>query len=280
MAGRLGGLGVVGFWAAMMGWLAWHDLWPAWTAQQPPDVVARGLPPGGSRHTQAGLFDGRGRRIGTVWTSHTRHDPSILREDCLWLDRFAGLPPTRIEVSASFDADRQLDEIEAAVWGHGVSVTFKGERFPRHFVFELQIGHLARRLFKIPHHRAGTFGDMFKPFTELHGLHVGQSWRMQVINPLATITNLGDPFIPVLVQVTGTGRLVRNGAAIECFVVESPGAQAWVGPDGTVYEQSVELPIGGRIVIRDEPYDGGARKRVESLSMPVSSERRHGGPTR
>ena len=44
MLARFGALCSVVFWAVMMGWLAWHDLWPAWTAQEPPDVGLRDLP--------------------------------------------------------------------------------------------------------------------------------------------------------------------------------------------------------------------------------------------
>lgn len=268
MIARIGALCLVIFWAVMMGWLAWHDVWPAWTAQNPPVVAFDDLPTPGSVHFQAGIFDRRGRRIGSIWTTHIRLSDAILREDCIWIERFSALPPTRIEVNSTFDADGRFDEIEACVYGHGVAIELNGERFPREFAFELRVGHLRPRRFKIPHTHAGMFGDLFKPFATLPDLRVGQSWRMQVFNPLAAVAGFGDTFTPMLVRVTGTDTVVRNGAVVECFVVEASGSRALVGHDGVVYEQSVELPVGGTIVVRDEPYDDEARKRARSVELP------------
>ena len=263
---------IVVFWAVMMGWLAWHDLWPAWTAQDPPRTLFKDLPTFGSSRSQVGIFDHRGYRIGTAWTTHTRWEPTVLRQDCLWIERFPALPPMRIEADSTFDADGRLDEVELYVYGHRVPIEFRGERFPREFAFQMKVGHLPPRTFKIPHTRAGAFGDMFRPFAALHNLRVGQAWRMQVFNPVAVVSGLGDSFTPRLVRVTGTQWIVRRGKAVECFVVEAPGSRALVGPDGVVYEQSVELPVGGTIVIRDEPYDAEMRRRVEHLELSSDTE--------
>ena len=272
MIARIGALCIVVFWAVMMGWLAWHDVWPAWTAQDPPKTLFEDLPTRGSTHSQVGIFDHRGYRIGTAWTTYTRQEPTVLRADCLWIERFPALPPTRIEADSTFDAQGRLDEVELYVYGHGVRIEFRGERFPREFAFEVKVGHLPLRTFKIPHARAGAFGDMFRPFAALRNLRVGQAWRMQVFNPVAVVSGFGDSFVPMLVRVTGTQRIVRHGTAVECFVVEASGSRALVGPDGVVYEQSIELPIGGTIVIRDEPYDAEMRRGVERLELSSEME--------
>lgn len=272
MIGKIGVLLVVLFWVVMMGWLAWHDVWPAWTAQDPPRMLLAGLPARGASRSQVGVFDQGGFRIGTVWTTYTRVGAMISRDDVLWIERFPALPPTRIEIEWDFDADGLLDELQVDVFGYGVALELKGERFPREFAFALKVNHLLERTFKIPHSHAGSFGDMFRPFAALRDLHVGQAWRMQMFNPLAVFSGLGDTFTPLLVRVTGTERLMRDGAAVECFVVEAAAARALVGPDGVVYEQSVELPIGGTIVIRDEPYDAEEHRRIESLSLSDGTE--------
>jgi len=272
MMWRIVALFVVMFWLVMMTWLGWHDVWPAWTAQDPPKTRFEYLPARGVSRSQVGIFDHRGYRVGTVWTTYTHIGQTVSRDDVLWIERFPALPPTRIEIESFFDANGLLDEIQADVFGYGVALEFKGERFPREFAFEVTVGHLPLRTFKIPHTHAGAFGDMFRPFATLHDLHVGQAWRMQMFNPVAVACGLGDTFTPLLVRVTGTERLIRNGAVVECFVVEAAGARALVRPDGVVYEQSVELPIGGTIVVRDEPFDDEEFCRVKSMKLSDGTE--------
>lgn len=267
MLTRIGALCIILFWAVMMSWLVWEDLWPAWTAQDPPKTVLSGLPTQGKAYSQVGIFDHRDQRIGSAWTTYTRLLQATLRNDCIWIARFPVLPPTRVEVDSSFDASGLLDEIEIHVYGYDIAVEIKGERFPREFVFEVKVGYQTFRTFKIPHTQAGAFGDMFRPFAALPDLRVGQAWRMQVLNPAAVVSGFGETFAPLLVRVVGTETVVRNGGPVECFVVEAGGARALVGPDGVVYEQSVELPVGGTIVIRDEPYDAETLRRVRSMSL-------------
>ena len=276
MIARSATLAVVGFWVVMMGWLTWHDLWPAWTAQEPPRGAFEGLPSPGVSHSQAGIFDAHGDRIGTAWTVYTRMGPTARRDDCLWIAGFANLPPTRVEGDSTFDAAGQLDDLEVRVTGPGLAIEVKGERFPREFAFELRLNLQPPKTFKIPHAQAGAFGDMFRPFDTLHDLHVGQSWRMQVFNPAAAaVTGLGEPFTPLLVQVTGTETRVQRGVAQACFVVEAAGTRAVVSPDGTVLEQRVELPIGGTVVIRDEPFDAEALQNAKTANFNARSEGAH-----
>ena len=277
MIARTGAIGLIAFWAVMMGWLGWHDIWPAWTAQEPPALGFQNLGNMESDRTQAGIFDHRNRRVGTSWTTHTRLGGGILRQDCLWIEKFSAMPPTRIMIDSTFDPDGQLDGIEAHVSGVGFPIKLVGERFPREFAFMLKVGRAPPRKFKIPHSHAGAFGDVFKPFAVLHDLRVGQSWRMQVFNPLAAAIGFGETFTPVLVRVTRTETLVRDGMAEECFVVETSGSRALVGPDGQVREQSVEMPLGGTITIRDEPYDAVIHMVIKGLKLDLATEVPDGG---
>lgn len=271
MISRITTTGIIGFWLVMMGWLTWHDLWPAWSAQEPPRVPFTTLTEEDCRGTQVGLYNEHGERMGTAWTTFQRTPPVLLREDCLFLRRFPGLSRTRIDLDSTFDADGVLDSLEVTVHGRGVPLQLTGERFPREYAFELKIGAETARTFKIPLARAGSFGALFRPFASLPDLRVGQTWRMQILNPLAIISGMGDPFLPLLVRVTGRETLFRHGQPIDCFVVEAGGSRAWVGPDGKVYEQSVELPVGGRLVVRDEPFDAEALRRAKRIGFTKHS---------
>ncbi|MCP4592391.1 MAG: hypothetical protein GY842_16790 [bacterium] len=276
MLARLGVTCIVLFWAGMMSWLAWHDLWPAWTAQDPPASHSADLPERGMTCSQMGIFNTAGGRIGAAWTMQTRHGTTVIREDCLWIERINPLPRTRIEVESVYDAEGRLDEIVAHVRGWEVALELRGERFPRDYAFEVRLGHRPLHTFKIPLARAGAFGDTFRPFATLRGLHVGQTWRMQVFNPMAVVAGVGETFSPLLVRVTGTETLMHDSHPVECFVVEAGGARAWVSPDGVVHKQQVELPVGGTIILRDEPYDAEYYRSIRRLNLPPSEETAHG----
>ena len=118
--------------------------------------------------------------------------------------------------------------------------------------------------FKISAAEAGLIGDVFRPFASLPELAVGQSWRMQVVNPVSVITGIGSRFMPLLVQVTGRETInAPDGRQVECFIVEAPSVRAWVDREGLVWVQQVELPVGGQITLRNEPHDADEKVRIE-----------------
>ena len=268
---RIAALAVISFWAAMMSWLIYHDVWPAWSAQEPPRGVSVEGVWGEGTESQVGIYDSRGNRVGTAWTTSMLMGQVVSREDLVFIHRFPGLPPTRINVDSTFAPDGPLDEFKVNVEGHGIPIVLEGERFAGQFAFRLRAGTRDLKL-KIPESHAGMMGQMFRPFTRLGDLRVGQSWRMQVFNPFAAVSGFGSPFTPLLVQVTGRETLMRGRTTTECFVVEAAGSKALVGPDGTVYEQWVQLPVGGMIHIRDEPFDDEARTEAKGLSLTDSED--------
>lgn len=272
---RVSALAVALFWAAMMSWLLYHDVWPAWTAQDPPRGVLTDTTGPGNGESQAGIYDARGNRLGTAWTTSDTIGAMISREDTIWIYRFPGLPPTRIDVDTTLSGDGQLQEIEVHVLGHEIPIVLQGERFAGQFAFRLSAGPRDLK-FKIPESQTGMMGQMFRPFTRLGDLRVGQSWRMQVFNPFAAVSGFGAPFVPLLVRVTGRSTVMRDGASVDCFVVETAGSRALVGPGGVVYDQEVHLPVGGVIHIRDEPFDEDARTRTKAARSPPFVEAEHG----
>jgi hypothetical protein len=90
---------------------------------------------------------------------------------------------------------------------------------------------------------------------------------MQVFNPVAAVTGLGDRFIPMLVEVTREEKILRGGEEINCLVVESAHARAWVDEHGAVQKQEMTLPLVGRTrIVREAGYDDQARQRVKKMS--------------
>lgn len=258
MLARTVGFAIVLFWAVATSWLVWRDVVPAWTAQDPPPVVAADWVKRYGRQAQFGVFDTDGRRIGGIWTRYTSGSTTD-REDDIYLHGFPVLGATHIHVKSVFDIDGRLDEIDIDVLGVWAPIRIHGERFPSQFAIRIDAG-LTKQVFKIDLTRAGMFSDMFRPFDAMPNLHVGQSWRMQVFNPLAAVTGIGDRFIPMLVRVTGRELFRLNGELKDCLIVESSNVKAWVDRrSGVVLVQEVTLPVGGKYTVKCEPYDESAR---------------------
>ncbi|MHC4089140.1 MAG: hypothetical protein ACYSVY_02485 [Planctomycetota bacterium] len=261
---RVGGFVIILFWSASMTWLVWHDVWPALTAGDPPDVA--GQISSDRSSWQVGIHNKYDMRIGTVWSTHERIAGRLEREDLIHLQSFPGLGRALITIVSRFTADGLLDEFDLTLRGMELPVEIKGERFASVYGFTITIGDLVKETFKVNADDAGLIGDALRPFASLPGLEVGQSWRMQVVNPIAVLTGFGPRFTPILVRVTGREPITAaDGRSIACLVVEAPGVKAWTDEDGVVLVQQVELPVGGRITLRDEPYDEPAKEAARAL---------------
>ncbi len=264
--------GIVLFWLAAMSWLVWHDVRPIWMAQDPPRTVSTDWVKQGSRVFQAGIQDKHGGHIGTIWTIYHAAGGTLAREDIIAIDRFPGVAPARIDIESQFDDRGKLDELTADVAVAGIRIGLQAERFGSQLACEIRTSMSPRRhTLKIADSDAATIGDLFKPFSDMTDLHVGQTWRMQVFNPMGKFMG-GDKFIPMIVRVTGKETAPTRDGPVECFVVEALNARALVAPDGTVVVQETELPIGGKIVIRDEPFDEDLYLLTKSMSLPPIAE--------
>lgn len=270
MYARLLGFIIVASWVAATGWLVKHDLLPVWTASPAPSPLrADWLAEGRTVELQCGVFRDNGR-IGTMWTIYRYRPQVIEREDLILLeDLVPQLPSLRVEGGATFTPEGALDslKVELRVSNHGFPITLSGERFPQDFAFTLDAGLGGIKPFKVPIGEADMIAEAFNPFTTLPKLSVGQSWRMQVINPLAALLNLSEKFRPVVVRVTGREKRATNFGARDCFVVEAEGVTAWVDDEGVVQVQEVRLPIGSTIRLLRERYD-------ETLHRIASDSRR------
>lgn len=259
---RLGGFGVIVFWAASMAWLVWHDVWPGLTAGDPPRMVRVEVAADGPVSYQAGIFNKYGHRIGTAWSTYHPIGDTARREDTIYVESFVGILPTLLEITSGFTREGNLDEFRLEVLGQGIPIEVQGERFGSMYGFNIRIDTVHERI-RLDAEAAGLIGDVFRPFASLPGLEVGQSWRMQVLNPISIITGFGDRFVPMLVRVTRREVVATaEVGSLDCLVVEAPNATAWVDDNGRVIVQQVELPVGGTLTIRDEPYDAAARTAV------------------
>lgn len=254
MVNRAIGPAIVVFWLAAMTWLIWHDVVPVWIAQDPPDPVSPEWVAGERRRQQAHIEDKHGGHIGRIWTVYSRAGETTARQDLIVIERFPPISPARIAVDAQFDAEGRLDELSADILITGSHFALQAERYGTQLAFELRAGP-RRQTFKLTDTDAGMIGDLFKPFSAMPNLEVGQTWRMQVFNPLSAVIGQGQKFIPMIVRVTGEEVLHTPDGPERCLIVEAPSARALVSRDGTVRVQEIELPIGGKIVIRDEPFD-------------------------
>ena len=123
-------------------------------------------------------------------------------------------------------------------------------------------------------------GESLRPFTFLPDLHVGQSWRMQILDPMSAVMQQQTHFKSVVATVTGTETIEgADGKPVECFVVKTRPQRtaAWVDRDGRVIAQQVDVPGLGRITVRQEPYDEDAHdaavQRVPSRRMSERGRR-------
>lgn len=263
------GMSIILLWAVSTGWLVWKDIIPAWTAQEPPPVVAADWIDKYGQDAQFGIFDQNDRRVGTIWTSYAGAAATD-REDDIFVENVMNLGPMHVYLKSQFDIQGRLDEFDADLYGMGQLVQIHGERFPTQFAFRLSAGTSVHR-FKIHLSRAGRFSEAFRPFDSMPDLEVGQSWQMQVLNPIAMITGAGDQFIPMLVRVAGRERRRIDGSVKDCFIVETATAKAWVDVEsGVVWEQKVTLPFG-QYSVRYETFNANL-KRLTAEKFAVWEE--------
>ena len=264
MGNRIIGIVIVSAWASSMTWLIHRDIWPAWTAQEVPiadlSVLARRI----NEPTQQGIYDSTGRRIGAIWTDYSGSVDLITRSDQLYLEQLPVVGSALIDATSDYAADGTLSHFEIEIHGPEQPVTITGERFHTRFAIAIYAGSYHQAM-ELDASAASMLGDCFRPFASLPELHVGQAWRMQVFNPLAVLTGVGRPFSPLLVRVTGKTMLHQPAGPVECFVVEAAGVTAWVDESGTTVAQEVDVPLLGRLTIRDEALDVSYRKRALSL---------------
>ncbi len=270
MVARFTGWVIFIFWMVSMCWLMMHDVIPAWTAQDPPRVVAADWVERYGKESQYGIFDDHGFRIGGIWTTYAS-GAATDREDEIYLKRLPLIGPMHLWVRSIYDLDGALDELDMAILGDWSPIRIKGEQFGEKFAVHIDAGAIKhRQVFKLERSGAGMISGAIRPFDAMPDLTEGQSWRMQVMNPVAAVTGVGSKFIPMLVKVVGSETIEVEGVLRDCFIVEADRVRAWVdATNGKVWSQEIRLPFG-TYTVRLETYDKtmleGAARAFERYS--------------
>lgn len=267
--------------------LVQRDLVPRWFAGDPPTPRAFNTTGSLDKTTQTGIFDREGRRLGFVWTEIKRSKLDLIRYDIdclLFALQLPGamLPTARFEMQMRYVVDEQgkrprLDELSVKVTGFDARIELKGEHippddFPCTWQFDTQRGS-----FVLPEHATRSLNHAFRPFHDLTELYVGQSWRVDLINPLAGAVPGANIHQLIhddaLVEVKRQEQLQHHGKTYVTHVIESGKVRAWVALDGSVLRQTLELPLFGQLVMLDEPYDKVQRDAATSDFLKAQSEK-------
>lgn len=264
---RLAFTAVVVLWLTAMSALFVRDVWPAWSAQDPPamtqDRFARL-----ARNEQFAIRDGKGNLIGRAWgVAIVSTSGNTELEGTILLDGLTLVPVVLIESRTEFDKDGKLDSFNLDVFGVPMTVIrVHGEERGIYFPCEIQVGPLHRQA-NLDMSASRMIGESMRPFSVLPKLRVGQSWRMQLLDPVSAVVSRKAEFTSVVARVTGKEMYQPEGSPpVECYVVETwpQQSRAWVAEDGRVLRQEVQVPALGRLTVTWEPYDPEARRDAKA----------------
>ena len=252
--------------------IIYRDVLPGWLAGDPPPSEARLLQPGEHRAVQVGIYDAHGRTVGTSWTLSNRVGEAgtvavkttTLLEP-IFLPGGITTPRVSIETGVNYSGTTgAVDTLDFKMFGLGIPISLRCEAMPSgEFPCDWQVGADTGTLgldSRVP----AALGDVIRPFQRLPNLYVGRSWRLDLLDPLARILpQLGQTGLalePVVIRVTGRQKIEHQGTLVDAFVVESGDTVAWAAPDGRVLRQEVTLPLLGKLILLDEPYDEHAHR--------------------
>jgi len=260
---RIFGIAVTAVWLTAMGALFVRDIWPVWTAQDPPPFIGR------ERNSQCGIYDAHGNRVGTAWSQIWTSNDQARHESVVKLDRLAKLPPVQIETAVTFTKDGTVDNFETRVYGMPMKIRIYGEAYGAYIPCMLEVGPF-KRSFRLDAASSRSIAESIRSFDSLPELRVGQSWRMQVIDPVSAILNQQTRVSSVVARVEREETIVHEGRPVRCFVVTAARTKAWVSADGTVLRQESDVPGLGRLILEDEEFREDMYHRAKGDDRPRS----------
>lgn len=244
-----------------------RDILPRWLAEDAPPSDVGTLAPGEERFTHVGIYHEREGCIGRSWTRAERQaiGGMVSVTTTTVLERIhlpVGIttPPVRIETRLLYRPDQSwIDDLDFRMYGMGIPISLVGAAYPTgEFACTWQVGP-QRGDFLLEAGAPAMLGDVIRPFDRLPNLYVGRTWQVKLVDPLSQIlpnmkeTGLGME--PTVIQVVREETIEHGGKEVKTYVVEGAGARAYVADDGAVLRQEVTLPLLGRLVLLDEPYD-------------------------
>jgi len=244
-----------------------RDVLPRWRPGNPPPSDAQLLRPGETRLAQVGIYNNAGHLIGRSWTRSQCKPASELVSVATTtvlhpISLPGGLltPRVRVETQCLYRQDEgHVDEIEFRMFGVGMTVSLRGEAMSTgEFSCSWQVGERRGSLL-LDAGAPQALGDVIRPFDRLPDLRVGQTWQLRLLNPLARmlpqLNQTGIDLEPVIIRVVERRTIDHAGQNVDVFVVDGGHAVAYVAQDGRVLRQEVDLPLVGRLVLLDEPFD-------------------------
>ncbi|HPD30922.1 MAG TPA: hypothetical protein PLL20_13065 [Phycisphaerae bacterium] len=274
---RLLGLAAFLLWAAAMVSLFVHDVMPEWIAQDPPRITVEQFKLLDEPLQQYRIVDSRDRRLGTAWSEVRVNRETASVNGTVLLDGLSNIPALplkmipsiRIESQADFDRQGALEGFRLDVHGFlDQKIFVHGERRGIYFPVEMQFGPIRREV-PLDYAASRMIGESLNPLACLPTLRLGQSWRMQMLDPLTAVLSGRTEFKSVVARVTGKEAIAHPfepGRTVDCFIVETvpPSSKAWVDEKGRVFRQEADLPGVGRVTLIMEAYNEEARDNAKS----------------
>ncbi|HWL95687.1 MAG TPA: hypothetical protein VNT79_19375 [Phycisphaerae bacterium] len=255
--------------------LVQRDVLPYWRAQEPP---AHQIPDGSF---QVGITNAAGMRVGTTWVSAVRMADLVTVHSTTRLDLqgISNLMPFAgdlfLDADLSYDPQGRLDGFVFRMETSAVAARIKGTRYDSEFACIAQIGKVTQTM-AMDAELSRYLGDSFRPFTHLENLHVGQTWRLRLIEPLAMLRGAME-FSTRLVKVERRETIRHAGKDVSCFRIETEGTVAWADDTGRVLRQEVQVPMLGKWTLEDEAYNDRDRLAAKKAMMNLREER-HADP--
>ncbi len=278
---RLLSIGVFLLWVTAMASLVVRDVLPGWTAQDPPPITGDQFTTLEEPNQQFGILNGQNRRLGTAWSDVRVSGGAATVYGTVVLDGLTFIPRVRINTTTAFDTTGAIDTFDMQVLGVlNQKIAVHGERRGIYFPVEMQFGPIRREV-NLDYSATRMIGESLRPFGYLPTLRVGQSWRMQILDPVAAVMTGRTDFQSVVATVTGKETIrhpTRQGETVECFIVEtSPTrSKAWVDAKGTVFKQEVDMPGLGRVVLVKEEYQQHDNDPKEDQTQPGATTKHAG----
>src|SRR5262245_26161793 len=240
-----------------------RDVLPRWIASDPPAPPASSLRLNEERRTQLAIYNESGNLIGRSWTIATRTVEALAvrtrtKLHAMLLAGHSATTDVTVQSDFFYDNQLRLSDLNVNVGGLGFPIGMRGEAVPPDAIScEWQFDtHRGRFVLEGP--ATQSLLDLTRPFDELTSLEVGQSWSVQVFNPLTgLLSGLNGPDMrmePAYFRVTRQEFVEHRGQRVECHVVEGERIQAWIAPDGRAIRQQVCLPLVGVLTLVDEPF--------------------------
>lgn len=244
-------------WIGLMAALLNRD-YPFWRQLDPPAQV---IPPG---NRQTAILDAGNNRVGTAWLTVSQRSAVVSFTVFEVARVIPGLPaggPIAVKSTLGYDPDGSLQRLVFWLHGVGVPILVSATRVGDDFGVELNIGDLHRSM-SLPAEASECLGESLRPFTHLKGLHVGQSWRIRIVDPISMLRDQSIDFTAQMATVTARETVKHNGEDVLCYRIETNGAIAWADDDGNVVRQEVVIPFIGKWTLVDERFDQAARDRA------------------